>query len=239
MHAMKIAGAAVLSLALFGTANATTNLVNDPFFTDAVPSTSKKATVFTGTGTPFGGWKVVGTSKATYNAKHPPSIDVVGGNYIPTKNFNWVPPGPGQNTVDLDGSFPGGISQTITGLTSPGNYTLTFDLSVNPFRKLSLPNTSVLVTIDGNSFLTPVTWTSSQSAMDYHHISYDFHYDGGDNVLSFFSEDSTGSTGPVIGNIDLFASSAPEPATWAMMLIGFGGLGAALRMNRRRAFATV
>ena len=33
--------------------------------------------------------------------------------------------------------------------------------------------------------------------------------------------------------------AVPEPATWAMMLIGFGGLGAALRMNRRRtAMAT-
>jgi opacity protein-like surface antigen len=31
--------------------------------------------------------------------------------------------------------------------------------------------------------------------------------------------------------------SVPEPATWAIMLIGFGGLGAALRMNRRRTAA--
>ena len=29
-------------------------------------------------------------------------------------------------------------------------------------------------------------------------------------------------------------SAAPEPATWAMMLVGFGGLGAALRRARRR-----
>jgi len=26
----------------------------------------------------------------------------------------------------------------------------------------------------------------------------------------------------------------PEPATWAVMLMGFGGLGAALRANQRR-----
>lgn len=32
-------------------------------------------------------------------------------------------------------------------------------------------------------------------------------------------------------------NTVPEPATWAMMLVGFGGLGAALRMQRRRAFA--
>lgn len=30
----------------------------------------------------------------------------------------------------------------------------------------------------------------------------------------------------------------PEPATWTMMLVGFGGLGAALRANRRRALAS-
>jgi hypothetical protein len=33
--------------------------------------------------------------------------------------------------------------------------------------------------------------------------------------------------------------SVPEPATWMMMLVGFGGLGAALRMRRRTAGAAV
>jgi hypothetical protein len=33
---------------------------------------------------------------------------------------------------------------------------------------------------------------------------------------------------------DLVVTSAvPEPATWAMMLVGFGGLGAAMRTSRR------
>ena len=30
----------------------------------------------------------------------------------------------------------------------------------------------------------------------------------------------------------------PEPATWALMLIGFGGLGAAIRRSRQKAAAT-
>jgi hypothetical protein len=32
--------------------------------------------------------------------------------------------------------------------------------------------------------------------------------------------------------------AVPEPATWAMMLLGFGGLGAAMRSRRNRAVAT-
>ena len=36
-----------------------------------------------------------------------------------------------------------------------------------------------------------------------------------------------------------FAAAVPEPATWAMMLAGFGGLGAAMRSRRGRVAATV
>jgi hypothetical protein len=47
---------------------------------------------------------------------------------------------------------------------------------------------------------------------------------------------------PAISHIEYFGSSiptgaVPEPATWAMMVIGFGGLGAVLRRRRQSAFA--
>ena len=32
-------------------------------------------------------------------------------------------------------------------------------------------------------------------------------------------------------------AGVPEPATWALMILGFGGVGALLRRRRREAFA--
>jgi hypothetical protein len=39
----------------------------------------------------------------------------------------------------------------------------------------------------------------------------------------------------VYDNLNITLASVPEPATWAMMLVGFGGLGAAIRSRRTLA----
>jgi hypothetical protein len=45
------------------------------------------------------------------------------------------------------------------------------------------------------------------------------------------------STGSGTANSTIDVTSVPEPATWGLMLVGFGGLGAMLRSNRRRNVA--
>jgi hypothetical protein len=45
-------------------------------------------------------------------------------------------------------------------------------------------------------------------------------------------------TGSYQGGLTFNASAVPEPATWAMMLVGFGAIGAAARSRRRPAKVT-
>jgi len=52
--------------------------------------------------------------------------------------------------------------------------------------------------------------------------------------LEFRAEGTSDSLGGYLDNIQI-STAIPEPATWAMMLLGFGGLGALLR--RRRSLA--
>jgi hypothetical protein len=43
--------------------------------------------------------------------------------------------------------------------------------------------------------------------------------------------------GLVSGNASFYAAAVPEPATWALMLLGFGGIGMAMRRRRRPVLA--
>jgi hypothetical protein len=59
---------------------------------------------------------------------------------------------------------------------------------------------------------------------------FDFSAPGIYEVVITSTDDSQGA-----GLGSTLIASVPEPATWALMLVGFAGLGAALRANRRSA----
>lgn len=58
----------------------------------------------------------------------------------------------------------------------------------------------------------------------------------GSYTLSFVGQVGADETS-FIDKVSATGGAVPEPAAWALMIVGFGGVGAALR-NKRRAFAT-
>ena len=63
-------------------------------------------------------------------------------------------------------------------------------------------------------------------------------FKAGQNTLTFdvdnFAQNGGNPTGLNVQFLSSTAGAVPEPATWSIMLVGFGGLGAALRASRRR-----
>jgi choice-of-anchor C domain-containing protein len=193
---------AAVSLCLAGVSShalASTIVTDGNFSTPA--GGSSFTTYFSGQS--FSGWTVTGGG-----------VDLIG-NY-------WQSPPSGGGSVDLDGNAPGGIYQSIT--TAPaGNYVLSFYLSGNPDGSPASKTVDVSV---GNVNSDPFTYTigggNSRSNMLYQLETLDFTLTG-PTTLTFTSADSGTPYGPVIGGVSI--SAVPEPATWAMMVLGFFGVG--------------
>jgi choice-of-anchor C domain-containing protein len=205
----RAAGVLALTLALGGAAHAG-NLVADATF-DSPSGGGSFTTYFATQG--FSSWTVDSGS-----------VDLIGG--------YWQAPA-GAGSVDLDGDSPGAISQSIA--TGKGAYELTFDLSGNPD---GLPVTKTVQVTVGNAtqIFTYNLAGNSHSDMMYVPESLKF-ATSGPTTLAFTSLDVGTPYGPVIGNVNV--AGVPEPASWALMLLGVGAMGGALRARRSRASALV
>jgi choice-of-anchor C domain-containing protein len=159
------------------------------------------------------------------------SVDLVGGYWQSPSGPNF--PTGTNGSVDLDGLSPGAISQDISGLTAGKTYTLTFWLSGNPDGPPATKSVDVSIgsAIDDNFMYT--IGTNTHTDMMYTMESLTF-TPGATNTLSFASQDSASDFGPVIGGVSI---AIPEPATWAMMLLGFAGLGFAGYRKARPALS--
>jgi choice-of-anchor C domain-containing protein len=136
----------------------------------------------------------------------------------------------GTRSIDLNGLVPGSISQTFD-VVSGQAYRVSFDLAGNPAggpQFKTLDSTADLTIFSpapfdvSNTNLTNMGW-----------INYSFLFTATSNSETLtFTSTTTGNSGnstyptafgPALDNVTIAA--VPEPSTWAMMLLGFLGLG--------------
>lgn len=139
----------------------------------------------------------------------------------------------GSRSVELSGFGTGGISQQIDNQFTPGlQYRISFWATVNPFA--SDGNYRAVVSASGGGdelFSYTKTAANSPTDMNYLRYSYLWTPDSASSTISFRTIDP-GPLGIVIDNVSVSSSLVPEPATWALMLAGFGLTGFAMRRCR-------
>jgi hypothetical protein len=156
---------------------------------------------------------------------------------------------------------PSSLGQTIGGLTVGDQYTLSFEYAAAQQYLYNGNTTDTwVVTLGGQTIVTtPTIDLPSNGFSGWMTETVTFTYDGvgpDPNLLSFVDygmggcnsnfmgcaiNDPGASGAPPFSLLDSVSlTAAPEPSTWAMMLIGFAGLSyAGLRSRRRPAISIV
>jgi len=150
------------------------------------------------------------------------SIDLIGGYWQGAP----APVGVnGSGSVDLDGNSPGAISLTTSLSLAAGSYVLDFYLSGNPDGTPPLKTVDVSVGSATDQVFTYDTAAMGNTHGDMKYVLETVAFTTpGATSLTFTSGDNGGTPyGPVIGAVTI--SSVPEPSTWAMMILGFLGVG--------------
>lgn len=211
------------TLLVAGPAAAATNLiVNGDFETPG--NVGAYRTINAGQAPAGFGWTITG------------SVDVL--SYNGAFGRNPPPPNSGANSLDLVGAGSvGGISQSFA--TEAGKtYRLSFDFSHSP-------------TMEGAAMTFGVAGIFEQALSTYgtngawQNFTFDFVADAATGLLAFNNTRGGFWTGMYLDNVSVIdmtqpgpiGGAVPEPATWALMIGGFGMAGAAVRRRRRTILA--
>ncbi len=141
----------------------------------------------------------------------------------------------GGNYLAADGAYlVGPISQVINGLVAGQSYTVSFDWAAAQQKGYDGLNTEQWeVSLgDAPSQSTDVYHNSNHGFSGWMHESFTFTADSSTETLSFLAHGTPAGVPPfsLLDNVSLQSvTAAPEPASWALMIVGFGGIGAAMR----------
>ncbi len=137
----------------------------------------------------------------------------------------------GNQFVELDSNSNSSMFYT---LANAGRYTMSFLYSPRP--NVVSESNQISAYIDGILLSPPGTLqgTTSPNTSWALYSTGTFTAKAGDKV-SFAAQGTSESYGGYLDNIRITA--VPEPATWGLMIVGFGAIGASIRSTRRRQFA--
>ena len=138
--------------------------------------------------------------------------------------------------VNSDGSFTGNFGDT--GITTPtfndifdfalptgvSSFTVNSTFTDNPNNDIDFTN----VTFNGQAFSVISVGQNEFRALNGYHVTSG----GPQHLVVTGTSGGNGSYGGVISFSTLTA--VPEPAAWALMIMGFGGVGGMLRARRRQ-----
>ncbi|MBL8821859.1 MAG: PEP-CTERM sorting domain-containing protein [Planctomycetia bacterium] len=135
-------------------------------------------------------------------------------------------------TLNENGFFPDPrIEQTITGLSIGQSYTVTGDYQIHV--ALGNPANSFGVLLDSNTLLQlgnpGATWTP---------FTVNFVATSSSHLIAFEAERNGSDHSYMIDNISVVAV-VPEPASWAMIVLGISGMTALSWKSKNRRYLTM
>ena len=152
--------------------------------------------------------------------------------------------------LDGDPNFTGPLEQTINGLTIGRTYELSYWAGGELADRTNFQTVQPTGSFGSSTFATPVYTNANQSPPNPANTpgsfsgwmleTFYFTATQTSETLSFLANGTPAANLPPFALLDgVSVTDVPEPSTWAMMLVGFAGLGYAAYRRRRTPVAIV
>lgn len=163
---------------------------------------------------------------------------VVGSNALTYANPDYLTAGPLSRAVNGTGNGFGGTAATTTFSTTFSlagfdslNATMSGQAMFDNFGEIFLNGNQLGGTITGFASLAPFGTNANFFLAGVNTLSFVLHNIEGPTAFQVAGLTVTAAALPAVGGV-------PEPASWALLMIGFGTVGAAMRRKQRMASIT-